>query len=353
MRARLRSLWRRAPVRARIALLLAAPVLAAAVAVPLAVFPAGGGSGLCSGSASDDFSCYEAHLESLVDGPGAEAALAELARLSRANGYVLANCHTLAHAVGHEALAVYKTVDEASKHGDYTCWSGYFHGVYEVYMSKFDDRELLRVVPTLCTRPPDNPYAFDYYNCIHGLGHGVTIRFGNDPFEALPYCDTFPDSWQRANCYTGVFMQNIVVDRQMHESVRLDPDDPVYPCNAVEHRYKGACYLTQTSYILRVLEYDYAEGFAVCDGVEAEFVATCYVSMGRDISGNSHREAKLVVERCSLGDPSHQADCYVGAARNAVFHDHGTQNADALCGLVPAAYRDRCEEARDNAAGTL
>jgi hypothetical protein len=225
--------------------------------------------------------------------------------------------------------------------------------MYEVYMADFDDEELFEVMPTICDRPEDNPYAFDYYNCVHGLGHGVTIRFGNDPFPALPYCDTFGDSWERSNCYTGVFMQNIVVDRQMHASVRLKKDDPIYPCNAVAPKYKSACYLGQTSYVLRVLDYDYEKAFDVCDQVEDEFVSTCYVSMGRDISGNFKREAKSVVEHCSLGSPENQRDCYIGAVRNAVFNDHGRANADALCALVPEKFRADCERSRDSALGTL
>jgi hypothetical protein len=148
-------------------------------------------------------------------------------------------------------------------------------------------------------------------------------------------------------------MQNIVVDRQLHQSVRLNPDDPVYPCNAVAETFKKPCYLTQTSYILRVLDFDYEKGFDVCDGVESAYVSTCYVSMGRDISGNSHREAKKVLELCRLGDAELQEWCYVGAARNAVFHDHGRQNADALCAIVAERYRPACESQTDSAFESL
>ena len=351
MARRLRAIWKRTSLRTRLVSGLALLLAATLVPVWLVVL-SGGGGGIC-GSERDSFACYDRYLGDVVRTQGGEAAMAELARLRDESDYVLSSCHQLSHAVGHAALAYYGTVDEASKHGDATCWSGYYHGVYEQYMSGFEDDELVSVIPTICHRPEDNPYAFDYYNCVHGIGHGVTIRFENDPFKGLPFCDVFEDRWEQVNCYTGVFMQNIVVDSKWHTSVRLDPDDPVYPCNAVAHKYKGACYLTQTSYILRVLDYDYDKAFAVCDGVEEEFVPTCYVSMGRDISGNSHREAKLVMERCSLGRPDRQGDCYVGAARNAVFHDHGTQNADALCAIVPARYREQCADSRDNAAGTL
>jgi hypothetical protein len=345
-----KQLWARMSFRTR---LVAGVALVAIVALPpvLAV-AAGGGDGLC-GSEADSFACYDRYLGDIVRNEGGEAAMAELERLRDQSSYVLSNCHQLAHAVGHAAFVFYKTVDEASKHGSYGCWSGYYHGVYEQYMSQFDDEELLSIIPTICHRPADNPYAFDYYNCIHGIGHGVTIRFDNDPFKALPYCDVLGEGWEQTNCYTGVFMQNIIVDSKWHKSVALDPNDPMYPCTAVEHRYKGACYLGQTSYALRVVDYDYEKGFELCDGVESEFVETCYVSMGRDISGNSHREAKRIVELCSLGDPAHQRDCFVGAVRNDVFNDHDTKNADELCALLTGELQDACENARDSAVSTL
>jgi hypothetical protein len=349
---RSRAMWGRLPRRARVLAPVAVVLVAAAIAVPLALAGSAAG-GPCDGADHTSYACWGKHFESVIEEKGGKAALAELALLVKNDGWVMSNCHPLAHQIGNSALVFYGTVKKAINNGDGTCWSGYIHGVYEKYMAQFDDAELFDEVKTLCERDPDDPYAFDYYNCLHGIGHGVTIRFKNDVFKGLPYCDVFEEDWERTNCATGAFMQNIVVDRTMHQSVRLDPDDPVYPCNAVEDKWKSACYLGQTSYILRQLDYDYAKGFEVCDSIEEDYISTCYVSMGRDISGNSHREAAKVLERCSLGDPDFQEWCFIGATRNAVFHDHGTTNADALCAIVPERYRPRCESARDSAAESL
>jgi hypothetical protein len=341
------------PRRARILAPFGACLIAAAIAVPLAVAGGGDAAGPCAGPDHESYACWDEYFTGIIETQGGKAALAELTRLDSQDGWLLANCHPLAHQIGNAALVFYGTVKKAINNGDGTCWSGYIHGVYEKYMVKFDDQELYDVVRTLCERDPKDPYAFDYYNCLHGMGHGVVARFGNDVFKGLPYCAVFKEDWERTNCATGAFMQNIVVDRTMHQSVRLDPEDPIYPCDAVEEMWKSACYLGQTSYVLRVLDYDYEKTFAVCDGVEKDYISTCYVSMGRDISGNSHREASKVVELCSLGDPDFQEWCYIGATRNAVFHDHGTKNADALCAIVPERYRPRCESARDSAAESL
>lgn len=336
--------------------------LAAALGLALAlvfVFAANGESDAeaashpCGGDLQRDYECFEEYLVEILEEQGAEASLARLDTLKDEDAYVQSQCHQFTHSIGRAALIVYGSVGKANEHGDGTCWSGYFHGVFEKYMIGFSDEELIAEMNQICQQDPNDPYNFDYYNCVHGVGHGVAWHEDNNVFDALPICDALEGSWEQNSCYSGVFMQNIIVDGRMHQSVNLKEDDPVYPCNAVDEPYKRSCYLGQTSYILRQIDYDYAEGFRICEGIDADYVETCYRSMGRDISGNSHREAAKVVELCSLGRPDLQDQCYAGAAKNAVYHDHGTANADVLCNLVPARYAEGCREARDEAARTL
>ncbi|MFQ5426614.1 MAG: hypothetical protein ACE5EV_06010, partial [Gaiellales bacterium] len=235
-----------------------------------------------------------------------------------------------------------------------TCWSGYTHGVLERLIFKYSDDELAGALNGICEQDPGQPYSFDYYNCVHGLGHGVSWRLDNAVFEALPVCDGLDGTWEQTSCYSGVFMQNIVVDGKFHKSRELRPEEPLYPCTAVGDRYKQTCYLMQTSYALQVVDYDYAKAFELCDtSADQGYEDTCYRSMGRDISGNTHQDATKVVELCGLGRPERQGQCYAGAVKNAVFNDSGVESANALCAAAPAADRAICEQARDEAAGTL
>ena len=353
------ELARRGPLRVRLALGLA---LGLGLALALVfVFGLGGqpdaeaASHPCSGNLQRDYECFEEYLVDIIgtDGAGAAASLARLDTLKDEDTYVRSQCHQFTHSIGRAAYAYYGSVGAANEHGDGTCWSGYFHGVFEKYMIGFSDEALIAEMNLICDKDPNDPYSFDYYNCVHGVGHGVAWHEDNDVFDALPICDALDGRWERSSCYSGVFMQNIIVDGSMHQSVNLREDDPIYPCNAVETQYKQSCYLGQTSYILRQIDYDYAEGFRICEAVDADYVKTCYRSMGRDISGNSHREAAKVAELCSLGLPELQDQCFAGAAKNAVYHDHGTANADALCDIVPSRYTVGCREARDQAATTL
>ncbi|HSH31472.1 MAG TPA: hypothetical protein VK963_02275, partial [Candidatus Saccharimonadales bacterium] len=171
--------------------------------------------------------------------------------------------------------------------------------------------------------------------------------------KALPFCDAIGKSWEQQSCYSGAFMQNIVVDQQIHESVNLKADDPVYPCNAVAAQYKPPCYLMVTSNVLKAMGYDYAKAFAVCNNVETDYVPICYQSMGRDISGNSLLDPAKVIELCGHGRSERQADCYVGAAKNAVFNDRNVVKASQLCDAVAVRFRETCTAARDEAASTI
>ena len=308
----------------------------------------------CINSIQREYDCYEAYLVDIVNTQGASEALVALARLSDTDSFVRSECHPLTHSIGRASLGEYGTFQDAVQYEDGTCWSGFTHGILESFMFRYSEAELDQAVQGVCVQDPEQAYSFDYYNCVHGLGHGVSWRFDNGVFEALPICDALEGRWEQQSCHSGVFMQNIVVDGEAHQSRELREDEPMYPCTAVEDKYKNTCYLMQTSYALRTVDYDYSKGFFLCETEADEgYVETCYRSMGRDISGNSHRESEKVVELCSLGDPELQTHCFQGAVKNAVFNDHGLDNANALCEIVPARYKEDCDAARDQAASTL
>lgn len=208
-------------------------------------------------------------------------------------------------------------------------------------------------MPSICTADPAKPYGFQYFNCLHGLGHGLTIRFDQDIFKALPFCTALGKLWEQQSCYGGVFMQNIIVDGTMHLSKDTKLDDPIYPCNAVPLEQKRPCYDIQTAEVLKFTKYDIGAAFKICDGVEADFVPVCYESMGRDISGMALLDPVKIVNNCGLGRPELQGFCFMAASKNAVFEDHNLVRANELCDLVGAAYREQCIYGRDLVAASF
>lgn len=307
----------------------------------------------CAGLSVGQPNCYKTYFSGLMKKEDAGAAVAEILKLSASDTYVASQCHQITHDLGREAAGYYKTLGEALSFEASACWSGYYHGVVEQRMSGYDDEELLELVPTFCKEPAKNQYSFVHYNCAHGVGHGIMLRFDADLFASVPYCKKMNDPWEQSSCVSGAIMQNVVSAQEGNPGATFKTGDLVYPCNAVEEEFKDECWGMQTSYILWQSNQDLSKGFQICDTVEADFADDCYQSMGRDISGNSLLDSAKVVEGCNLGGAALREYCIVGASLNAVFNDHNPDKATELCGMVDEVYKQACLKARDRATASF
>ncbi|MYB23622.1 MAG: hypothetical protein F4X37_00645 [Acidimicrobiia bacterium] len=299
--------------------------------------------------------CYRDYFAEVMRSEGADVAVAEIAALSDSDDHVARDCHQVVHDLGNDAAEHYGDVGIALTYEGSACWSGYYHGVVEYAISQFNGTELFDEMPGICTTAAEREYSFTHYNCVHGLGHGVMLNLDGDLFGSIPYCETLPDRWELSSCVGGAIMENVVSAQQGIET-DLRTDDLIYPCNVIGDDYVDECFAMQTSWMLYNLGYEdenFAEAFALCDSVQTDMVDNCYRSMGRDISGSSLLEVERIVRLCSLGDPDFQQECYVGASLNAVYNDHGTAMATALCEAIPARMQEACYAARDRAAGTF
>ncbi len=309
----------------------------------------------CSSRKVGKPNCYRDYFAEVMRTKGADVAVAEIAALADTDDYVARDCHQVVHDLGNDAADYYGDVGIALTYEGSACWSGYYHGVVEYAISQFAGTELFDEMPNICTTAAQETYSFTHYNCVHGLGHGVMLNLDGDLFGSIPYCETLPDRWELSSCVGGAIMENVVSAQQ---GIRTDlrSDDLIYPCNVIAEDYVDECFAMQTSWILYNLGYsdeNFAEAFALCDSVRQDMVDNCYRSMGRDISGSSLLEVDRIVRLCSLGDSSYQEECYVGASLNAVYNDHGTEMATALCEAIPARLQAACYAARDRAAGTF
>ncbi len=299
--------------------------------------------------------CYRDYFAEVMRTEGADVAVAEIDALSESDEYIARDCHQVVHDLGNDAAEHYGDVGIALTYEGSPCWSGYYHGVVEYAISQFSGTELFDEMPNICTTAAQVEYSFTHYNCVHGLGHGVMLNLDGDLFGSIPYCETLPDRWELSSCVGGALMEN-VVSAQQGIQTDLRTDDLIYPCNVIGADYVDECFAMQTSWMLYNLGYEdenFGEAFAICDTVGEDMVDNCYRSMGRDISGSSLLEVSRIVRLCSLGDPAYQEECFVGASLNAVYNDHGTAMATALCEAIPARMQDACYAARDRAAGTF
>ena len=288
---------------------------------------------ICDGTKQSDFDCYQTHYQSLVKSQGIAAAFADLRQRYNENSYVSSQCHPLTHVIGNEAAKKYSDVGEAYKDGDSFCWSGYYHGVLEGIIGRIGLAKLTAEMDSICKSLAEKSrYSFDHYNCVHGLGHGVMAIYDNELFKSLEACDAVKDTWERQSCWSGAFMENVIVDNKYHFAKYLKPEDPLYPCNAVGGQYRATCYLMQTSYMLKVTNGDFNRVFELCSSVEDAHRTTCYQSLGRDVSGRSLSNTAQTKQNCSLGKTEEQREhCVIGAVKDFISYLHSDTRAKELC----------------------
>ncbi len=242
----------------------------------------------CGGSDSANFDCYESYYAKLVKEKGIAAAFDDLKAKYKTTSYVIAQCHPLTHVIGRVAALGFNDPAEAFVKGDGFCWSGYYHGVMEGVIEKRGLKNALNNLNDICANIEGKErYSFDYYNCVHGLGHGLMANTEDELFNSLLYCNKLTGSWEQQSCWSGAFMENVIVDGLNHKTKYLIPSKPLYPCTVLKKKYKSTCYLMQTSYVLKITGGDFVKTFNWCKKADAGFENTCYESLGRDASGRS------------------------------------------------------------------
>lgn len=292
--------------------------------------------------------CYQTRLEAILKTRGTEQALTAIEELAKKDPDVLRDAHPYVHHLGRISFSHYKDAPTAFSHCKDTFWSGCYHGVLEGYLSSLSQVKPQHIT-TLCSDNIDAGQSLVLkYQCVHGLGHGLTMHFQHEVPKALSFCDALPTDWDRESCYGGVFMENIVAFQNPHHRHHtghqsfLNPQDPLYPCNVVEKKYQLACYLMQTSAILTFNGYNFAQAFRECDKAPPEFIPICYQSLGRDISGFTLRDGERTLGLCQLGGPEYRHHCFVGAVKDFILTHADPERGLAFCRQLEAAYKKDC-----------
>ena len=98
----------------------------------------------------------------------------------------------------------------------------------------------------------------------------------------MEICDSLAEEWSRNSCYGGVFMENVF--NATPETRDLSPTDYHYPCDKLTTKYRGECYVMQTS---RMTEMGLGTEaiFKECEKA-GEFGEQCMLSIGRDLSND-------------------------------------------------------------------
>jgi hypothetical protein len=220
----------------------------------------------------------------------------------------------------------------------------------EGLVDKISLKNLPAQLNSICADLPGKAsYNFEYYNCVHGLGHGIMAQLEDDVFASLKMCDNLTGDWEEQSCYSGVYMQNIIDSTNVADTDNvvkdLKPDQPLYPCTAVENKYKSQCYLGQTSYVLQQNGYNFAKVTALCAGVEEPYRDICFQSLGRDAANQASHDSARTKVTCWLStDSNDRQNCIVGAVKEIISYYHSDTQAISFCNIL--------EDQKDNCLST-
>jgi hypothetical protein len=209
------------------------------------------------------------------------------------------------------------------------------------------------------------------FQCVHGMGHGLTMFYEHDLPKALTACDLLVEGWDRESCYGGAFMEsdmNAIAphhpaselaahSHHAHSSFKaIDRADPLYPCSIMAERYLRACFEIQTSVVLYLNNSNITDAARSCDRAVMHMRNVCYQSLGRDITSYALRDARKSANLCDTGTPQYRPACYIGVAKALVDWAATTDNALAFCGIVAPhgdGGRDACYRAVGEQIATL
>ncbi len=241
----------------------------------------------------DDDSLLKQYLE--LYGP---AHTAQLLAHAAENMRVL--CHDRAHDVGRFAYEMYGAVAFAIT--SHQCEAGAYHGATEALFQQRGTANLEADVEVICR---DASVFFYRLQCLHGVGHGLMAWTSYELYDALGLCDLLETDRDERACYSGVFMENVVggLSGNMGHVTDYLSDSPHYPCDALQEKYIGPCYLFQSTRMLDLFsegdgERDYGSVARECALAPPSGIDDCFDSLGRDIAAETLGDPARAVELC-------------------------------------------------------
>jgi hypothetical protein len=270
-----------------------------------------------------------------------------LQRLEAEDPELRRDCHPIVHAIGRETFRIKGNIHESFAACDQTCHSGCYHGSVERFLrgdniySQIDKHpstaELRQKAAAACD--PNIPLRLRF-QCLHGLGHALLFFSRYQLTQSLEVCDVLTEDWSRNSCYGGVFMEN--VSNATPESRDLSPTDYHYPCSKLNPKYRGECYVMQTS---RMSEMGLSteQLFQECDKTD-EYRYQCSASVGRDLSNFVRAgQTQATAKKCEMVTGESRFACMRGVVYALIDNTWDGRYALPFCAaLSQESDRNTC-----------
>jgi len=323
------------------------------------------------GSRPDPGRCLDDALASELRAQGQAAAFATLGQLVAVPA-LAGQDHILAHHLGRVAYAVAGNATRALAACPTTMGNGCTHGVLEAYLA---DRGLGAPVVGLCDATGRGA-AHQQGQCWHGVGHGLEMATGYNWTAALARCLELGDYGMRADCASGVFMENVVGDPATMEGEdgssvgtmggmggmgmsmpastagpdRMRADDLLYPCRLVTDAAAGeGCWEDEAELVLRLTGSfgRAAEACTQAHGPRGAFARACEEGIGQQAAAHARAFGSDAFATCGNAalNATAQQHCVLGAVEDTVNNADGVAAGIAFCAKAPAADAQTCYSA--------
>jgi hypothetical protein len=290
----------------------------------------------------DDDPCLEQAFANYAYANGGKAAIAYWKEQAAISQRIEANCHQITHLIGAGAIAKWKgDVAEAYADGDESCWSGYYHGIMQAAIGKFEaaaPEVLAPKVAALCDSDSIREVDWISWQCVHGIGHGLLITTGYDLAKTIDTCIAMPTEMaDRQTCANGAFMENVTPSLP-GVSAWLN-EQPDYPCTVVPETVRGDCYGYSGHRSLMLSSGDYTTAGSFCARMDELYVNTCFSSIGHMAAAAAVNRLSGIIELCTQvatggGDP--RGGCWVGASIDVYAATVDPARAAEVCGAATA-----------------
>lgn len=259
------------------------------------------------------------------------------------NNEIANQCHAITHIIGNNAYLKYKDINKALQYYDEMCGSGYIHGIIEQrFASIKSDFEVYQILPTICA--PENLGI-----CFHGVGHGFMWYSSDNLPKALSDCDDLQISYRINNCYDGVFMENFEGDHDVHPTNYINPQNPSYPCNQLDAKYKESCYFYSARYYLALYPTKYMDGFAWCRTQENGYQLTCIKGIGSAMMKQNLNDPNLVAGYCNkTANNDEKVYCIDGLVSYYLTNYYSLNKGIAMCNAIMPEDRQQCLVSTEN-----
>jgi len=264
-------------------------------------------------------------------------------KLLLTNNTIANNCHAITHKIGNDAYLKYESVSKALVYYDEMCGSGYIHGIIEQRFAAIkSDSEIYSILPSICA--PQNTGM-----CYHGVGHGFMWYSSDNLPRALSDCDDLVTPYKVNNCYDGVFMENFEGDHDVHPTSYLNAQNPSYPCNQLDAKYKESCYFYSARYYLALYPDKYLQGFSWCRTLENGYQLTCIKGMGSAIMKQNINNPNVVASYCNNTQTNDEkVYCIDGLVSYYLTNYDSYSKGMDMCNTLPVVDQQQCYSSTNN-----